>query len=346
MPEATQDTIVNDITNLLSTKCPDERVYVIGKLKEVLQRELLKTQVDVPEMACPHCGSTESIRYGKTNSGTQRWQCKACGSVRCHTETGNILANTKLDLSVWMGYAECFVDRLTCDEVSERLDVCHKTAWFMRLRTLQAIFRNLPSFQVKSGSGVEVDELFFRESFKGTRFDKMPIAPREPRDKGVSDKRGISDEQICVVTGLNDSNDFFFEVCCRGQLTKGLAMSTLEDRICSGAIVNTDENKAYVHVMRELSVAVHTAINSKEHTGLERIDSVHGNIRTFFGRFKGISTRWLHLYLAWYKWIRCFRANPMTATKQIIRGNYQNTWASIKKMLSPFRDALMNPLKS
>lgn len=346
MSEASYESVISEINSLLSSMDADERVKMIEELKKILQKELMMTHADVPEMVCPRCGSTESIRYGKTRVGTQRWQCKECGAVRCHKPTGGILANTKLDISVWMDYVECFVDRLTCDEVADRLGVCHKTAWFMRLRTLQAIFINIPSFQVKSNSGAQFDEIFFRESFKGTRFDRMSFIPREARKDNVSSKRGISDEQICVITGLNDSNDFFFDVCCRGPLTKEIAISSLRGHLCSGAIINTDENRSYPYVMKELAVATHIATNSKDHTVLKRINNIHGDIRTFFKRFKGVSTRWLHLYLGWYKWRRCFHSAPKeVAAKQIVRGNYQNTWASIKGLLSPFRDALMNPLK-
>ena len=346
MAAVTQESVVEDITSLLSVSDADERIRMIEELKGVLQRELMRTHFDVPEMSCPACGCAECIRYGKTKAGTPRWKCKGCGSVRCHIDTGSILVNTKLDEGKWMDYAMCFVDGLTCDEVARRIGVCHKTAWFMRLRTMQAVFPNLPSFQVKAGNGVEIDEIYFRESFKGTRFDDMENVPREPHEDVGGGKRGISDEQICVITGFNDTGDFFFDVCCRGPLTCDIAMSTLEDRICSGAIVNTDENRAYPRVMRELSVATHTAINSKEHKGLERIDEIHGDIRAFFSRFKGVSTRWLHLYLGWYKWRRCFRKGPGMAAKQIVNGNYRNTWRSLRKLGSPFRDAFMNPLKS
>ena len=61
---------------------------------------------------------------------------------------------------------------------------------------------------------------------------------------------------------------------------------------------------------------------------------------------KGVSTRWLHLYLGWYKWRRCFRKDPGMAAEQIVNGNYRNTWRSLRKLGSPFRDAFMNPLKS
>ena len=345
MKQASKETVVEDIKALLSESDPDARLTMIEELKSVLQRELMRTNFDPSGDVCPSCGCDECVRYGKTRAGTQRWQCKSCGAVRCRMDTGSILANTKLDPEVWMNFAECFVDRLSCDDTAERIGVCHKTAWFMRLRVMQGIFPLLPSFQVKAGMGTEVDELYFRESFKGTRFDRMPAKPREPRLDGACGKRGISSGQICVMTAFNDADDFFFDVCCRGSLSVEIAMGSLGDRICAGSVVNTDEHRAYPKVMRELKVAAHAATGSGDHSGLQRINEIHGDIRGFFGRFKGVSTRWLHLYLGWYKWLRCFGKSPNTAAKQISRGDYENTWRSLKGLGSPFRDAMMNPLK-
>lgn len=102
----------------------------------------------------------------------------------------------------------------------------------------------------------------------------------------------------------------------------------------------------HTRVMRDFSVATHTAVNSREHTGLGRIDGIHGDIRASFSRFKGVPTRWPHLYFGWYKWCRCFRKDPEMAAKQIVNGNFKNTWRSLRTLGSPFRDTSMNPLKS
>ena len=177
----------------------------------------------------------------------------------------------------------------------------------MRLGTLEAIYNNLPSFQVKDGCEVGIDEIYFRESFKGNRFEGMEYMPRDPRKSPQHDaKSGISNDQIYMVTALNDAGDFFYDVACRGGLTSEIAQKTLGSRIESGTIVNTDKHRAYQKAMKELSVAVHNRISAKEHEATPRLDNIHGDIRSFIYPFKGVSTRWLHLYLAWYKRLRCF----------------------------------------
>ena len=75
-----------------------------------------------------------------------------------------------------MAYIECLVDHLSSYRVTQRIGVCKKMTWFMRVRTIEALFDKLPSFEVREGNGVQLDELYFRESFKGTRFDRMENA--------------------------------------------------------------------------------------------------------------------------------------------------------------------------
>jgi anthranilate synthase/aminodeoxychorismate synthase-like glutamine amidotransferase len=120
----------------------------------------------------------------------------------------------------WMAFAECFIDGLSCKRTAEKIHVTPRTAWFMRVRTLEALQKNLPSFEVKADSGAEIDEIFFPESFKGISFKNLGRIPREPRREGRGTRtRGISNEQICVVTGINDNGDMFYDVACRGRRT-------------------------------------------------------------------------------------------------------------------------------
>ena len=100
------------VKSLLSGLTSEQRVTMIQSIQSILNSELIRTNYEIPDMTCPVCGSTECIRYGTTRIGTPRWQCKACHHVRCHIETGRILANSKPTKDQWMRYAECFVDHV------------------------------------------------------------------------------------------------------------------------------------------------------------------------------------------------------------------------------------------
>lgn len=345
MDSISSERIEESIRDMLSSCGPEDRIALIETIRSIIDSEMVKTEIEPPEMRCPVCGGSSLIRYGKTNAGTQRYQCKDCGKVHCQIDVGSILGNTKLSYDKWEKYAECFVDHLTCSRVCEKLGICPKTSWFMRARVLEALYSYLPSFQAMPGTGVELDEIYFRESFKGTRFEDLEYAPREPRHERVNSKSGISDDQICVITAFDDKKDFFFDVVCRGALTVNLALDSLKNRICSGAIVNTDRHKAYPKVMKTLKVAAHNAIRSRQADNLSGINKIHQDIRTFMAPFKGVSTKWLPYYLAWYKWLRTFSRNSQVAIRQIVSGNYIHRWREIPKIPIPFRDSAMRPTK-
>lgn len=65
--------------------------------------------------------------------------------------------------------------------------------------------------------GIEANEVFFAESFKVTRTDNMPRKSRK-RGKEIK-KRGISKEQICVVTVLDRQENLIIEPLCKGRIT-------------------------------------------------------------------------------------------------------------------------------
>lgn len=342
-----RENLENLVYESLAALPADKRFELADRLKAIIDAELLKGALPELDYVCPICGCDEFTRYGKTRRGTQRWRCSCCGNVRVHESTGRIIGNTKLDYDTWVAFIPLFLDHISCDKVAERLGVCHKTAWFMRIRLLEAVFDQLPSFQVKAGSNVQVDEIYFRESFKGTRFESMTNPPREPRTgDGAGLVSGISDEQICVITAVNDNRDFFFDVACRGAMTVKIAESSLRGRISSGAIVNTDRHKSYPKVLATLGVAIHNAFDSKARGGLESVNHTHSAIKTFLAPFFGVSTKWLHLYLGWYKWLRSFKSDFKAALSQMGAGDYTHTWEDIRAMGTPFRDSRMNPLKA
>ncbi|MDR2510975.1 MAG: hypothetical protein LBC89_00600 [Bacteroidales bacterium] len=34
--------------------------------------------LDKTEMTCPHCGSKDLVKNGKSENGTQKWKCNGC----------------------------------------------------------------------------------------------------------------------------------------------------------------------------------------------------------------------------------------------------------------------------
>lgn len=318
----------------------DQRRRMIAAIQDVIDAQLALDAGDEPEVACcPRCGSVSINRDGHDASGGQRWRCRDCGR-RFGRMRRSVLGASKLDAAVWKKYAECLVDVLTLREAASKCGVSLKTAWFMRIRLLQCLYELLPSFRVGAGNGCQLDECYFTESFSGNHTRnpgfQMPRPAKRRGVKGMAGKpkrsqarRGISKDKICVLTGVSDTGDFFFDVACRGPLTRAVAESRLEGRVVEGAIVCTDKHKAYPGALRELGVAVHDSFDARAHK-VNRINAVHSSLSCFMDNFRGVATRRLGLYMAWFKWRWSFstqnRADMIELVlRQAIEGSYADT---------------------
>ena len=138
------------------------------------------------ERTCPHCGSTQSIKFGQDARGQQRYRCvvrdeSGCG--RTYTAlTGTAFSGMKrrdqwgpFMVAMSKGYRS--INEL---HESGEVQVNRLTLWRWRHRFLRALEEREPT--VLSGV-VEADETYFRDSFKGSRGWKRGNLPadRAPR---------------------------------------------------------------------------------------------------------------------------------------------------------------------
>ena len=190
---------------------PEERAEALRSLKRMIDEEFFAMAVaesgdeTARYMECPRCGSDHVVKRGLDGRGEQRFLCRCC-SRTFTARTNRVFATTKLDRATWMKFAECHVDVLTLRESAERCGVSLKTAFFMRHRILECIAQSMPAFRSAAGDGMEIDECYLRESFKGNRKNAACGIPRKAhhRPEGIDHY-----EQICVLTGINDAGDFF-----------------------------------------------------------------------------------------------------------------------------------------
>ena len=261
--------------------------------------------LEVPqESICPVCSEGELSRYGQTAAGTQRWRCSCCGVVRTFKGEGSVLRNTKLPYNTWLSFIPHFLSCSSCDVVAADLGVTHKTAWFMRTRILEALYKSIPSFRAE---GMTVGKMFLKESFKGT----SRAHTIDPETCG---------ERVCVLTGINDNDGMFYDIACLGNPSEKKIADVVARDISSG-IIETEDDEVRCTLDKD-----------------DRISSLQTSIRSFLKRFRGVSTKWLHIYLAWYKWLFSFGRDVDAADAQLSAGDYRHTWRAIGRMIYPFRD--------
>lgn len=97
-------------------------------------------------------------------------------------------------------------------------------------------------------------------------------------------------------------------------------MDALRGRIAAGSVVATDRAAAYVGVLAELEVAAHAAYDPKDRSGgtINRINTVHSLLGAFMEPFRGVSTKHLDAYLAWFRWCRTFMATDSGAAERTV----------------------------
>lgn len=268
---------------------------------------------------CPRCGSAAVVKKGKSKNGEQRYLCRGCGRT-FGMGSERILGTSKLPKETWMAYAECFVLMLPLRECARRCRVCLKTAYTMRHRLIECLSAYSPSFRVERGCGCELDETYFPESFKGNHAKGSFTMPRPSRHRGKQvHRRGLSRERICVMTGVNDSNETFLEVTGRGALSRERAMDALRGRIA--------------------------AYDPKDRSGgtINRVNAVHSLLGAFMEPFRGVSTKHLDAYLAWFRWCRTFMATDSgaagrTVARQLAHGVCRSRVRDMFNVEPPYMD--------
>lgn len=227
---------IDDIRNQLEGMNALERRQAIATLREIIYEDayIQSHTASLDTETCPCCGSIAVVRKGHDHEGVQRWLCRDCGRTsRAGPDT--IITRSKLKPAVWMRYLECFVDCLPLRECAERCKVSLRTAWLMRMRRIESLKRHLPKFFAGAGISVQLDETYLRESFKGNHTRGKFQLPRQARHRGTpASKRGLSREQICIMSGVADDGSAFLTMCGRGLISRNRAIAALDGKIARG----------------------------------------------------------------------------------------------------------------
>ena len=264
----------------------------------------------------PHCRSHEVCKYG-SSSGKQRYKCKSC--LRTFTEfSKSVLSSSKLPLAHWLEYAKCMILGLSIRRAAIQFGVCVKTSVYMRHRILDSI---RPYIGMGHLEGVvEMDETYFAESFKGNHVKSGFTMPRPSRKRGKEvTKRGISSEQVCVLTGLDRQGNIYAEVICKGRMKSSDLNRVLEGHIEKESILCTDSHKSYIQFVKDFGLEHKRIESGKRKTddfyNIQRLNTFHSRLKVWMTHFKGVSTKYLVNYLYWMKWLEYFKDD-----KEVLKG--------------------------
>lgn len=241
---------------------------------------------------CPHCNSEELQRWGIRNQ-RQRFRCKTCHkTLNAFTKTH--LARLRQP-EKWYQYLKGMTHSLTLRPAAKECGITLKTSFRWRHRFLQAIEHD----QAGELNGItELDETFFRESFKGQKKN----LPRPARKRGGDKKNEC--RQIPVLTARDRSKNTVDRVL-ENESSDELCRH-LNGRINIEAIVCADASLAHEKLARTLGFIFKELVTSAGQRvldgvfHLQHVNAYHSHLKQWVeGVFHGVATKYLPHYLGW-----------------------------------------------
>lgn len=277
---------------------------IIKNLSKEQKEELLKL-LNTEEMDsstdkviyCPKCGSFHSVKNGKVK-GHQRFICQDCNQH--FTEYRNTIFNlTKKNIQLWKSYIKMMFDGYTIKQIANELDICIQTSFRWRHKIL-SVLENKFMNDTLSGI-VEVDETLILFSHKGQRIDGVKGRKRG----GKATKRGQSNQQKGILVAIDRKKNVISEIYGSGKISTKEVNNILNGRIKKKSVLVADGCRAYDKFADENNFEL-VKIGEEKKKGIYHINNVnnyHSLLKEFLRGFKGISTKYLHKYLAWYKFV-------------------------------------------
>lgn len=297
-----------------------EEMIVLGSFVTEITDEVKENRFSKGKV-CPHCDHDEVSRNGKFN-GKQRYICKSCRRT-FNDFTHSPRYNSKKDTRKWVLYAKCMINGYSIRKCAEIVGISIPTSFYWRHKIIDAI-RTFMGMGSVSGV-VEVDETFFRESFKGNhKKSKNFTMPRESRkrgakgsksSKGQKRKRGISNEQVCVLCAMDRVGNIMTELICKGRMKHTDIERFFKDRIDGDSIFCTDSHKSYIKFAENTGVELKQIKRGRHKEGvyhIQHINSFHSKLKKWMDKFNGVATKYLSNYMYWFKWLQYFDTDKDT----------------------------------
>lgn len=249
-------------------------------------------------VVCPVCGTTHVCKAGFDHKGAQRYKCL---NDDCERKTFTLKCNTltyysKCTMQQWLTFFECLLHQETVAVTKEKVGICENTVLAWRHKTMYLIYKMLQ--HDKFNGLVEMDETLFNVQTKGKGSEVN--TEEENRIK----KRGISSDKISVACAIDENNHIILKVIDRGRATSKKLIETFKGIIDGTNTVVSDSLRSYHLVQKELGytwIKIPSGKSSYDGYTLQRINSLHGNLKMFIRRMRGVSVTYLQGYLSLYE---------------------------------------------
>lgn len=307
-------------------------------------------------VACPHCGQTEVVRFGKKD-GKQRYKCKdkLCGKTFMLT-TNTMFTHTRLTREQWLELLRGMVEGLSINKIADNIGMSGKAVWYNEKKVMSVLMKVFGE-QDDFIDIAECDEYSVHLSFKGKRdpaffIYKLGRFPRHnytyaekveylkkagfwedlQKDPKALEQllhgdcylAGTNRDSVCILTCKDRSGNLFAKPVCVGTMERYHLNKHMDNRFADDAILVTDCNNTYDWFAAYRSIHHEQVLASKHANGpynLARINAIHSNLTAFWSDDKENlpATKYLEYDIMLFWWLE---KNKDLTTKQLVEELY------------------------
>lgn len=271
----------------------------INKLLEIELKEIETTPIviEIPKekkYICPHCNSKHIVGFGNYK-GRQRYLCRDC-SKTFNEYTGTAIAGTHY-ISKWKEYIQCMIEGLSIRAICEKLHISIQTSFDWRHKILNA-FKKIGC--AKFEGIIESDETFFLFSEKGNK----EIKDRKSRKRGgKAVKRGISNEQVAVITACDREKNIHIEAVSMGRISENDIDKVIGKKVDEKNVLCCDGHNSYKAFAKNKNIEIEIIKTTekskvkKKIYHIQNVNNLHSIMKEWFGKFHGVASKYLNNYL-------------------------------------------------
>lgn len=232
----------NELEHLL----PDELEKIILFINDLFDNKVNKKLTNQEyqkynlKIKCPRCNSSFFKKNGHKN-GTQRYLCNSCKKSFSIT-TNTILNHSKIKYWQLKEFIKCLLDNKPISEISQQVKMSKTQMYYLEIKLFNALENVYNTTKLKGI--VQVDEKYFRISFKGTKHENMPRKTRHSGSQNL--KVGINKELACVVVAIDENDNIIIKVVGNGPASVQMLEKALKGKIEENSILVTDSKSSYI----------------------------------------------------------------------------------------------------
>ena len=286
---------------------PAQLIDISSFITRLIQDEATKVQMAarssrLKDEACIRCGVVGRLqKWGTSKAGTQRFRCQDCRKTFGAT-TGTPVFRLRFRHE-WNRYLTLMRSHIAVRTLRDEHDFRHHADTLLRWRHRFLGFM-APNPDPQLAGIIEADEKFFRTSYKGTRTWKKggTIDGRAPRHRGGADQRGLSAQQVPVLTAIDRAGAI--RQTRLPDIKWPSIIGAMTPWVEQESVICSDGHGAYPRVAvatnSEHIVAKQPGGANIRGLSIGRIDAYHRDVENLINRrCMGVSTRYLINYFGW-----------------------------------------------